>query len=161
MKEKRRLHIHISVTNIKEGIVFYSTQLQSQPTKVKEDYAQWIVDDLSLNVAISTRGYDTGVNHLGIQYESDKALNEAQILFEKTKIKGKEDKGALCCYKASNKYWVEDPTGVIWENYHSMEDIEVFGVDGKDRADGCCVPTSGNSCETPTPCSAESNGCCG
>ena len=73
MNEKRRLHIHMSVDNIEESIAFYSTQFQTEPTKVKEDYAQWLVDDLALNFAISTRGYEKGVNHLGIQYESDGA----------------------------------------------------------------------------------------
>ncbi len=162
MNEKRKLHIHMSVENIQQSISFYKTQFQAEPTKVKEDYAQWLIDDLSLNFAISTRGYDKGVNHLGIQYESDEALEEAQTLFEKAGIKGKEDKGAVCCYKASNKYWVEDPTGVIWENYHSMEDIEVFGIDGKDTPDGCCVPTAGSFSDTPPSCSPTSNdsGCC-
>jgi len=161
MNNKRRLHIHMSVDNIEKSIPFYSTQFGAEPTKVKEDYAQWLVDDLSLNFAISTRGYEKGVNHLGIQYESDEALLEAQTLFESNGMKGKEDKGAVCCYKESNKYWVEDPTGMVWENYHSMEDIEVFGVDGKDTADGCCVPTFGKLSETPscTP-STDGSDCC-
>jgi len=161
MNEKRRLHIHMSVDNIEESIAFYSTQFQAEPTKVKEDYAQWLVDDIALNFAISTRGYEKGVNHLGIQYESDDALDNAQTLFETKGIKGKEDKGAVCCYKESNKYWVEDPTGMVWENYHSMDDVEVFGVDSTDTADGCCVPSFGKFSETPT-CTPSNDGsqCC-
>ena len=161
MNEKRRLHIHMSVDNIEESIAFYSTQFQTEPTKVKEDYAQWLVDDLALNFAISTRGYEKGVNHLGIQYESDGALDNAQTLFETKGIKGKEDKGAVCFYKESNKYWVEDPTGMVWENYHSMDDVEVFGVDSTDTADGCCVPSFGKFSETPT-CTPSNDGsqCC-
>jgi len=96
----------MSVDSIEESIGFYSTQFGVEPTKVKEDYAQWLVNDLSLNFAISTRGYEKGVNHLGVQYDSDEALLEAQALFEAKGIKGKEDKGAVCCYKESNKYWV-------------------------------------------------------
>lgn len=153
MNNKKRLHIHMSVDNIEQSIAFYSTQFQFEPTKIKEDYAQWLVDDLSLNFAISTRGYEKGVNHLGIQYESDESLLEAQTLFEKQGIKGTEDKGAVCCYKESNKYWVEDPTGVVWENYHSMGDIELFGVDGTDTSGVCCVPTlpsAGKFSQTPS-----------
>lgn len=160
MSEKRRLHIHMSVDDIENSIAFYSTQFQAEPTKVKEDYAQWLVDDLSLNFAISTRGHEKGVNHLGVQYESDEALLGAQTLFESKGIKGKEDKGAVCCYKESNKYWVEDPTGMVWENYHSMEDVEVFGVDATDTADGCCVPTFGQFSETPSCTPAEDGSKC-
>jgi len=143
MSEKRKFHLHISVENIEESVKFYNSQFGAEATKIKEDYAQWLIDDLSLNFAISTRGEKKGLNHLGIQYESDEALNQAQEELEKAGIKGKEDKGAVCCYKASNKYWVNDPTGIIWENYHSMEDIEVFGIEGKDTKDGCCVPKKG------------------
>ena len=160
--EKRRLHIHMSVDDIEQSITFYTTQFQSEPTKVKEDYAQWLVDDLCLNFAISTRGHEKGVNHLGVQYESDEALENAQTLFEKAGIKGEEDKGAVCCYKESNKYWVEDPTGMVWENYHSMDDIEVFGVDSADTADGCCAPTFGKFSETPSSCcdTSSDSDCC-
>lgn len=166
MNNKRRLHIHMSVDNIEQSIPFYSTQFGAEPTKVKEDYAQWLVDDLSLNFAISTRGKEKGINHLGVQYESDEALDEAQKAFEDKGIKGQEDKGATCCYMASNKYWVNDPTGIIWENYHSMEDIEVFGMATKDAADACCVPNTSKFSTTPTAetdcCEQPSDGtkCC-
>lgn len=169
MNEKRRLHIHMSVDSIEESIAFYTTQFGAEPTKVKEDYAQWLVDDLSLNFAISTRGYEKGVNHLGVQYKSDDALLNARQTFEDKGIKGKVEEGAVCCYKSSNKYWVTDPTGMIWENYHSMDDVEVFGIDSSDTADGCCVPTFGMFTENPscTPtksddscCSTSSDECC-
>jgi len=169
MNEKRRLHIHMSVDNLEESIAFYNTQFGTEATKVKDDYAQWLVEDLSLNFAISTRGYEKGVNHLGVQYESDDALLKAQHTFEEEGIKGKVEEGAVCCYKSSNKYWVTDPTGMIWENYHSMDDVEVFGVDASDTADGCCMPTFGKFTETPsctptknddTCCSTSSDDCC-
>lgn len=94
---------------------------------------------------------------------------EAQHAFEVEGIKGKVEEGAVCCYKESNKYWVTDPTGLIWENYHSMDDVEVFGIDGKDTQDGCCVPSFGTFSEAPscTPkeseescCSAAPSDCC-
>lgn len=157
----KKLHLHISVDDIEEAIEFYTIQLHAKPTKVKKDYAQWLIDDLSLNFAISTRGYKKGLNHLGIQYESSEALKEAQTLFEKHNIIGKEDTGAVCCYKESDKYWVKDPTGIVWENYHSMNDVEVFGEDGANSVDGCCMPTSENPSETPSCSSSQdTKSCC-
>ena len=161
MNNKKRLHIHMSVDNIEQSIPFYNTQFGAEPTKVKEDYAQWLVDDLSLNFAISTRRDEKGINHLGVQYESDEALLEVQTLFEDKGIKGRVEKGAVCCYKESNKYWVTDPSGVVWENYHSMSDVEVYGVSGSDTEDGCCMPTFGKFSERPT-CTPtiEGSDCC-
>jgi len=149
MSKSRKLHIHMSVDNIEESIQFYNTQFGAEATKVKEDYAQWIVEDLSLNFAISTRGAKKGVNHLGVQYESDEALEEAQATFEEAGIKGEEEKGATCCYKESNKYWVKDPTGNIWENYHSMGDMEVYGMEASESSDACCSPKVGMFSTTP------------
>ena len=154
MSESRKLHIHMSVDNIEESIQFYNTQFGAEATKVKEDYAQWIVEDLSLNFAISTRGNKKGVNHLGVQYESDEALETAQSTFEEAGIKGQEEKGATCCYKESNKYWVKDPTGNMWENYHSMDDIEVYGMEESESSDACCSPKVGMFSTTPN------SGCC-
>lgn len=152
MSENRKLHIHMSVDNIEESIKFYNTQFGAEATKVKEDYAQWLIEDLSLNFAISTRSPKKGLNHLGVQYESDEALESAQSTFEEAGIKGQEEKGAACCYKESNKYWVKDPTGMMWENYHSTGDIEVYGLKAEDSVDACCTPKMGMFSTTPSKC---------
>ena len=46
----RKLHIHISVDNLEESIKFYNAQFRAEATKIKEDYAQWIVEDMSLKL---------------------------------------------------------------------------------------------------------------
>ena len=44
---------------------------------VKPDYAKWMLDDPRINFAISKRGLEPGVDHLGLQVESDTELNVA------------------------------------------------------------------------------------
>ena len=151
---KRKLHVHISVDNIEESVAFYNAQFKMQATKLKDDYAQWIVEDMSLNFAISTRGDEKGVNHLGVQYDSDEDLIGAQEHFESKNIQGIVDNNTTCCYKASNKYWLKDPTGIVWENYHSTGDIEVFGDATKDDGSACCAPTSMWQTTNPSGCSS-------
>ena len=54
----QRLHYalkHLGVKNLNESINFYKNLFKSEPTKVKEDYAQWILEDPKVNFAISTR----------------------------------------------------------------------------------------------------------
>ena len=94
-----------------------------------------------LNFAISTKGAEKGVNHLGIQYNSDEDLIDAQKYFESKDINGVVDNNTTCCYKASNKYWLKDPTNIVWEHYHSSEDIEVFGNPDASTDSACCTPT--------------------
>ena len=43
---------------------------------IKPDYAKWMLDDPRVNFAISTRGREPGLDHLGIQVESQDELHE-------------------------------------------------------------------------------------
>ena len=62
-----RLHIHVTVEDIAKAVPFYSALFGAEPTKSKDDYAKWMLDDPRLNFAISTGTGETGLNHLGIQ----------------------------------------------------------------------------------------------
>ena len=70
----KRFHVHVSVDDLDASIRFYSTVFGAAPTVVKPDYAKWMVDDPRINFAISKRGSATGIDHLGIQVESDEQL---------------------------------------------------------------------------------------
>lgn len=137
----KRLHIHISVEDLNESRKFYTALFGTEPTKVKEDYLQWLIDDPALNFAVSTGKAKTGLNHLGIQVDGDGALAEIEARLAKAGIHGEKQDGAACCYARSNKYWVMDPQHVIWEQYHTMEQAEIFGGDAFTGGAGCCEPT--------------------
>jgi catechol 2,3-dioxygenase-like lactoylglutathione lyase family enzyme len=62
----KRLHVHVSVDDIAQSIRFYSTLFAARPTVTKPDYAKWMLDDPRVNFAISTRGKQAGLDHLGI-----------------------------------------------------------------------------------------------
>jgi hypothetical protein len=62
----KRLHVHVGVKNLSRSIEFYSNLFGEHPTKVKEDYAKWMLENPRINFAISTRSGNEGVDHLGI-----------------------------------------------------------------------------------------------
>jgi predicted enzyme related to lactoylglutathione lyase len=66
----KRMHVHVGVENLERSISFYSALFATQPAVVKSDYAKWMLDDPRVNFAISTRGKQPGLDHLGIQVES-------------------------------------------------------------------------------------------
>src|SRR6059036_3847729 len=78
-KESRmkRFHVHVAVPDLSESIRFYSTLFGVEPSVRKDDYAKWMLDDPRVNFAISQRGNAAGVNHLGLQVESDAELEAA------------------------------------------------------------------------------------
>ena len=134
----KRFHIHVGVKNLNESIQFYSTLFGQTPTKVKEDYAKWMLEDPKVNFAISTKVSNEGVDHLGIQVDEAHELQEMTERLKKADLGVYGEGETTCCYAESNKAWVKDPSGLAWETYHTMADAEVFSQ--KTKATSCCPP---------------------
>ena len=144
----KRLHVHVNVDDLAESIDFYSTLFAAEPTVRKDDYAKWMLDDPSVNFAISDRRDKAGINHLGIQVDDDEELKE---LSERLSAAGRavvEQKDAECCYARGNKAWVTDPQGVAWESFATSGAIEIFGADSLNEvpeavSTACCETSDG------------------
>jgi len=141
-----RLHVHISVEDIAQNIRFYSALFGVQPSINKNEYAKWDLQDPAVNFAISKRGATAGLDHVGIQTENDAELNAIQSRLEQAGIAGHKQKDAACCYARSDKYWTQDPQGVAWEAFHSLDSIPTFSCGTDDTTENsCCVPESSSS----------------
>ena len=123
----KRFHVHVAVQSLEDSIRFYSTLFGAEPTVRKPDYAKWMVDDPRINFAISTRGGQAGVNHLGFQVDSDGELRSMKDQLAAADAGLVEESAVRCCYAKSDKYWVTDPQGIAWETWHNLESIPVFG----------------------------------
>lgn len=150
----KRLHVHISVPDLDQGIHFYSLMFGEQPTRVKDDYAKWQLDDPQVNFAISTRSEKPGLDHLGIQVSEEADLEHLNArLLEADTDTGQLD-ATTCCYAESIKAWSFDPAGIPWESFVTMKDIDVYGVDSLNSTinpSACCsgaAPTqqTGSTC---------------
>ncbi|MHB1286881.1 MAG: ArsI/CadI family heavy metal resistance metalloenzyme [Leptospirales bacterium] len=139
----KRFHLHLAVENLEESVAFYSGLLGVLPSVKKEDYAKWMLDDPKINLAISRRGHLPGLDHLGIQVDSEEELAEVNGRMGRANLPVAEQSGASCCYSRSDKYWTVDPQGIAWEAFHTLSDIPVFGERESQEGDGsaCCVPT--------------------
>jgi len=163
----KRFHVHIAVDDLQQNIRFYSGLFGLPPAVEKPDYAKWMLEDPRINFAISTHGEKAGVNHLGLQVDSDEELTGLQAQLQQAG-RPVEDKGATCCYALSDKYWVTDPQGIAWEAYHTLGTAEVFSQKAAETRDAvtpasvavaaaaCCVPVSAVS-----PVRAVAGACCG
>jgi catechol-2,3-dioxygenase len=136
----KRFHIHVGVSNLHESVQFYSTLFGARPSKLKEDYAKWMLEDPKLNFAISTRTNTKGVDHLGIQVEEGNELAEIAERLKKADLKVYGEGEVTCCYAESNKAWVQDPSGIAWEAYQNMNGAELFSEKPKAEAAACCAP---------------------
>jgi len=137
----KRLHVHVAVHDLEQSIRFYSALFAAQPAVSKPDYAKWMLDDPRVNFAISTRSTKAGLDHLGIQAESEAELEEIGSRLAQADVSVLPQKGASCCYVKSDKYWTLDPQGLAWESFHTLEDAPVFGEGTRPQAreaKACC-----------------------
>lgn len=137
----KRMHLHVSVDDIEKSLAFYSQLFGAEPTVSKPDYAKWMLDDPLVNFAISQRGAKAGLDHIGIQVESEAELSEIKERLEKAELSVLTEEGTTCCYAKSDKHWVQDPSGIAWETYRTLESAPTFnGQETANSTAACCVP---------------------
>lgn len=139
----KRMHLHVSVDNLEQSVGFYSTLFGSAPTVQKPDYAKWMLDDPLINFAISQRGMKAGLDHIGIQVETEYELHELKQRLEQADLSLVTQTGTTCCYAKSDKHWVQDPSGIAWETYRTLESAPTFNSQPQDEAaTACCAPVA-------------------
>ena len=156
----KRLHVHIAVENLSRSIEFYSALFAAQPAVVKTDYAKWMLDDPRVNFAISTRGREPGLDHLGIQVENAEELGEVYARLREAGGEITEQGQTACCYAKSEKAWIDDPAGIAWETFLTTGESTTYG-DGTGERDArvahekqsaCCGPQAAPVAATSTCC---------
>lgn len=139
----KRMHLHVSVEDIAQSIGFYSHLFGVSPTVSKPDYAKWMLDDPLVNFAISKRGGKAGLDHIGIQVEHESELEEIRHRLEKAELSLVTEEGTTCCYAKSDKHWVQDPSGIAWETYRTLDSAPTFnGQESTESNTACCVPAT-------------------
>jgi catechol 2,3-dioxygenase-like lactoylglutathione lyase family enzyme len=137
----KRFHVHAHVEDLAASIAFYTRLFGAEPTRVESDYAKWMIEDPRLNFAISTRGASAGIDHLGIQADSEQELAELKQRASAADAALLDEGATTCCYARSEKHWVTDPQGIAWEHYRTLGDIPVFREAAQGASAGaCCTP---------------------
>lgn len=138
-----RLHLHMVVEDMAASIRFYTLLLGSEPTRRETDYAEWELDNPPVNLDISTRGSVPGLDHVGIQFETEAELQAVQARLEQGGHDGVLQPQTTCCYERSNKYWILDPTYTSWELFQTLQPIDRFSEDETQALCGCRAPFPG------------------
>jgi catechol 2,3-dioxygenase-like lactoylglutathione lyase family enzyme len=156
----KRFHIHVGVEKLDESIRFYSALVGAEPVKTKADYAKWSLEDPCVNFAISTRAKKNGIDHLGIQVDEESEVTELRERLKAGDMAVVEEGETVCCYARSDKPWIQDPAGIPWEAYRTMEDVRLFSGQPDQAESACCTPETIQWPDCCTP-SEQSAGCCG
>ena len=164
----KRMHLHVGVADLHASVSFYSALFAAEPTVLKPDYAKWMLEDPRINFAISNGDHTAkGIEHIGIQAETADELAE---VYDRLRGAGRpvlEEGATTCCYAQSEKNWITDPDGVIWEAFLTKGEATVYGdkidLASANAAEGqCCSPvTAQGECCPPKPELAAEAPCCG
>ncbi len=159
----KKMHLHIAVTDLAQSIAFYNTVFGAEPTVIKDDYAKWMLDDPAVNFAISSRSQQTGIDHIGIQTENAEELEALKTRMASAELAMVSQEGTTCCYAQSDKHWVQDPTGIAWETYHTLGNAPTFSGEEEPASDSACcapAPQSLQFIASPSKKSDSNQGCC-
>lgn len=146
----KRLHVHVAVDDLSNSIRFYSTLFGAEPAVAKNDYAKWMLDDPRVNFAIS-QGSDArkGIEHLGIQAESTDELSQVYGRMKAADRPVLDEGSTTCCYAKSEKSWISDPDGIVWEAFLTNGQSTVYGdspslgtLSDSLGDEKCCLPTA-------------------
>ena len=153
----KRFHVHVAVDDLDANVRFYSTVFGVAPTVAKADYAKWMLDDPRVNFAISKRGLKPGLDHLGVQVESNQELMALREQVVQAEFAVHDQRNATCCYARSDKYWTTDPQGIAWETFHTLASVPVYGETRRDPVvePGACCGTAANQVQP-----ASAGACC-
>jgi len=142
----KRLHVHVAVDDLARSIGFYTALFAARPSVIKSDYAKWMLEDPRVNFAISTRGRQAGLDHLGIQVENRDELKDVYARLREAGGEVIEQGQTSCCYAKSEKSWIDDPAGISWETFFTTGESTNYGDGSGERearvahAKSCCAP---------------------
>lgn len=144
----KRMHVHVGVEDLDRSVSFYSTLFGAQPSVLKSDYARWMLEDPRVNFAISSGQHAAkGIEHLGIQAESNEELAEVYGRLKAADRPVLEEGATTCCYAQSEKSWIADPDGVVWEAFFTSGEATIYGdspalrvLSANAAENACCAP---------------------
>lgn len=135
-----KMHAAINVRNLDRSLEFYKKLFDAEPTKVKENYAKFELDNPSLHFSLNVRPYDNkGVlNHFGFQVSDTGEVLAAKARLQEAGLVAFDEMDTTCCYAVQDKIWVTDPEGNPWEVFYTKEDSEFEAAEERIMASVCC-----------------------
>jgi catechol 2,3-dioxygenase-like lactoylglutathione lyase family enzyme len=138
-----KAHLSLNVRSVEQSIEFYRRMLGIEPSKVRNGYAKFDVQNPPLNLALN-EAPSTGrgaLSHLGIQVASTADVLATRQKWNEAGLSTHDEMQTNCCYAVQDKTWVSDPDGNEWEVFVVLEDNLA-------ESNACCG-ASDESCAVP------------
>src|SRR5574341_1759806 len=124
-----RFQLALRVGDLNESIAFYSKLFGVEPAKRRPDYANFVVTQPPLRLAVlpGEPGQATIMDHLGIEVDTTEQVDAAAVRFDAIGMDSEIEAGTECCYALQDKVWVHGPGNEPWEVYTVVADADTLG----------------------------------
>lgn len=137
-----RVHVSVPVSNLEQSIAFYRGLFGTEPSKVRDDYANFRLNEPPIHLALVASGEDAtppgGVHHHGFEVETSEALAAWRARLDDHKVEYRVEDAKVCCYALADKLWVSDPDGNPWELWVRTGDAATMLDTASEEV--CCAP---------------------
>lgn len=142
-----RIQLALNVNDLNESITFYSHLFGTEPAKVRDGYANFVVAEPPLKlVLLENPGQGGSLNHLGVEVDTVATVDEIQQRLASTGLASRDERDTVCCYAKQDKFWVENtPDGEQWEVYTVLADSLTFY--DADSTGTCCATGASEASE--------------
>jgi catechol-2,3-dioxygenase len=158
-----RVHISLAVKDLESSLTFYEKLFGQAPTKIREDYANFRLDQPSIHLALERTtgsananpvGPSTTHSHFGIELPNPDTFNAWRERLRGTGVQGRDEHDAVCCYARAEKVWLTDPDQNAWEIWVRTGEAEMMLNEVQAAAKECCVTHSTTSPSSEECCAA-------
>ncbi|MEL6981356.1 MAG: ArsI/CadI family heavy metal resistance metalloenzyme [Actinomycetota bacterium] len=143
-----RLQLALNVDDLDTSIDFYRRMFNTEPTKIRENYANFAIAEPPLKLVLFANAGPGGtINHLGVETETAEEVVSAEARLGDAGLETTGIDDTLCCFAEKTETWLDGPDGLRWEWYVKTGDSEQFanvvvgGPAGEAEGDGpavCC-----------------------
>ena len=119
-----KAHLAINVREVGKSIEFYQKMFGIAPSKVRQGYAKFDVQNPPLNFTLNEVQFaDAGaLSHMGIQLSSTSDVLAMRERWSEAGLITRDEMQTDCCYATQDKTWVHDPDGNEWEAFVVLQD---------------------------------------
>jgi catechol 2,3-dioxygenase-like lactoylglutathione lyase family enzyme len=139
-----RMHVAVNCSDLDKSLAFYRSFFGEEPTKVKDNYAKFELNNPPLHFSLNVRPFEKkGVlNHLGFQVNDTEEVLAMGERLRQNNLLTIDEMNTTCCYAVQDKVWVYDPDGNAWEIFYTKEDSEFESAGEPQDMSLCCAPPS-------------------
>jgi len=120
-----RLQLALNVDDLDSAIDFYTKMFDTPPVKVRDDYANFAIENPPLKLVLFAGAGPAGsINHLGVEVETSGQVVAAESRLSDVGITTTGVDDTVCCYAEEAETWVDGPDGTRWEWYVKTADAE-------------------------------------